>query len=270
MAKYRKIDPVIWNDKKFNSLSVPGKLAFIFILTHPHMTSVGAMRSSLIGLSAELFGVSEKAFREAFDKGMLKADEDACFIWAPKFLKYNHPESPNVVKAWPNALDLLPECGMKDELIIHLKGFLEGLHEGFIEGFLKAFGKPLPIQEQEQEQDKIFLPETTIPANGIPYQKIVDLYHSILTDLPRVRVLSEARKKQIKARWNSKYVTKGGIESNCLEFWEIFLNYISESNFLMGRVDPKPGHERWNADLEWITKEANFLKIFEGKYHKDG
>ena len=74
MGRYRKIDPRIWNDEKFRSLSDRGKLAFFFVLTHPHMTPIGAMRASIPGMAAEI-GWPEKAFREAFrealSKGML-------------------------------------------------------------------------------------------------------------------------------------------------------------------------------------------------------
>lgn len=269
MAKYRKIDPVIWNDKKFNSLSVQGKLAFVFVLTHPHMTSVGAMRSSLVGLASELTGVTEKAFRESFDKDMLKADEKACFVWAPKFLKFNPPESPNVVKAWVSALDLVPECDMKDQLILHIKGFLEGLHEGFLEGFLKAYGKPWPIQEQEQEQeqDKTILCGNSNEISTCPYQKIIDLYHSILPELPKVKVLSDERKKAIKARWLSG-LSSNGHKSHQIEYWDGFFNFIRSSPFLMGQVEPSPGRRHFIADMDFIFKKSNFIKIVEGKYHK--
>ncbi len=112
MAQYRKIDTRIWNDRKFSSFSDDGQLVFLFILTHPSMTSLGAMRATVAGLAAEK-GWDEnrfrKAFAEALTKGLLKADEKACFIAAPNFLKYNRPESPNVIKSWLKAADLLPE-----------------------------------------------------------------------------------------------------------------------------------------------------------------
>ena len=57
MGRYRKIDPRIWNDEAFRALSDRGKLVFLFILTHPHMTSLGAMRASTLGLAAELVAV---------------------------------------------------------------------------------------------------------------------------------------------------------------------------------------------------------------------
>ena len=183
MGRYRKIDTKIWNDEKFRALSDHGKLAFLFLLTHPHMTSLGAMRATLPGLATEI-GWTPKAFREAFmeafRKGMVKHDETASCLALPRFLKYNGPESPNVVKSWADALDLIPECDLKHEVIQSVKAFTEALTEGFAEALPKAFGKAfpkalpkaMPNQEQEQEQEQEPEPKTkSSRARFIPDQE---------------------------------------------------------------------------------------------------
>lgn len=142
MGRYRKIDPRIWNDAKFRTLSDRGKLTFLFILTHPYMTSLGAMRATISGLAEELHW-ELKAFREVFgeglSKGLFQFDAEASFLGVPNFLKYNPPENPNVVKSWGNILDLIPECQLKVELFEYVKDFLKG----FGAPFLKAMPKEL-------------------------------------------------------------------------------------------------------------------------------
>jgi len=164
MSKYRKIDVRIWNDAKFRDLSHNAKLVFFFLLTHPNMTALGAMRSTLSGLAEELdfeLEVFREAFREAFAKGMVKHDSKACLIALPNFIKYNQPESPNVVKAWVNSLDLLPECDLKNDVISlsanALKGYSKAFREALPEAFLKTYPKSMPNQEQEQEQEQELL-----------------------------------------------------------------------------------------------------------------
>ena len=157
MSRFRKIDTRIWNDKKFRALSDRGKVAFFLLLTHPHMTSLGAMRGTLAGLAEELGWTPEafrEAFREALSKGMAEHDSEACLIALPNFLRYNAPESPNVIKAWVGALDLLPECPLKIRVIARAKAFVEGLTEGFQKAFAEGFGKTSPYQEQEQEPEQ--------------------------------------------------------------------------------------------------------------------
>ena len=160
MAKFRKIDPRIWNDAKFRDLSDRGKLVFLMLLTHPHMTSIGAMRGTVEGLASELCWPAKafrEAFREALAKGIAKHDERAALIWLPNFLKYNAPESPNVVKAWIGALDLLPECDLKLQAIQRSKDSAKALPEAFgkafEEAFGKAFAKTMPYPEPEPEPE---------------------------------------------------------------------------------------------------------------------
>ncbi len=144
MARYAKVDRRIWNDERFRGLSERGKLVFLFLLTHPSIDNVGRHARDIAGLAAEL-ELPAKAFQEAFgealSKAIVKHDLGASFIWLPNFLKYNKPESPNVVRSWPDAFDLIPECGLKGELYVQLKAFIKGLSEGFREAFAQAFPK---------------------------------------------------------------------------------------------------------------------------------
>ena len=121
MGRYRKVDTRIWNDAKFSSLGDKGRLAFLFILTHPNMTSLGCMRATIAGLASELgwtVDAMRNAVQDAVRYGMLDVNERASFVGLPKFLKYNPPTSPNAIsKAWIACLDLLPECPERDSAI---------------------------------------------------------------------------------------------------------------------------------------------------------
>lgn len=152
MAKYRIISPKIWNDAKFRELSDSGKLVFFMLLTHPHTSAIGTLRAFIQGLAAEL-GWDEKAFREAFqeglDKGLWKADLKAGLIWLPNFIKYNLPQSPNVLKSWVGSLDDCPECELKNQVFLAIKSLSESLSKAFGKAFREAFRDPLPNQEQD-------------------------------------------------------------------------------------------------------------------------
>ncbi len=162
----------IANDKRFCALSDDAQLVFITSLfAHQHMTSMGAMRGSVEGLAAEkrrwVRGRFERAFREIEKARMLYYDPSVCCIVLPNFLKHNEPESPNVVKNWPRAYELIPECKLKVDLLVAARAFLVGLQRrGFVEAFDEAFGmtsrkassktngKLYTNQEQELEQEQ--------------------------------------------------------------------------------------------------------------------
>lgn len=159
-AKYRKISVQIWNDQKFRQLSDDGKLVFIFVLTHPHMSAIGGMRGTTEGLAAELKWSPKRlseAFREATERDMVRYDEEACLMILPNFIKHNRPESPNVVVSWQKAFEEMPESYLKFELF----QCIERQSAAFPDTFAKAFGslreafeKSMPNQEQEQEQEQ--------------------------------------------------------------------------------------------------------------------
>jgi uncharacterized phage protein (TIGR02220 family) len=118
--RFRRVDSMFWNDRKVRGLSDDGKLAFLFVLTHPNLTALGAMRATLNGLAAELGWPSRRlrtALEPAITSGMLDVDANAAFIGLPNFLKFNTPQVRNHFRAWPAALQLLPECEGKQRLL---------------------------------------------------------------------------------------------------------------------------------------------------------
>lgn len=138
------------------------------------MTALGAMRSGLSGLAEEL-GWTTEAFREAFadvlSKDMAEHDPEACLIALPRFIKYNQPESPNVVKAWVGALDLLPECSLKTAVLLRAKAYTEDMTEAYAKAFAEAFAKAMPNQKQKQKQKQKNPPK---PPRGEPLRSLRD------------------------------------------------------------------------------------------------
>jgi hypothetical protein len=167
MSHYRKIDVRIWNDEKFNGLTDNGKLLFLFLLTHPHMTPLGGMRATLGGLADELKWskrIVNKHFSALMNAKFVLYDDKNHILIFRNFIKYNQPESPNVIKSWNYHLDLIPEGKLKAQLIQQTtqfinenfsKAFQEALPEAFRKALREPFAKGMPNQEQEQEQEHI-------------------------------------------------------------------------------------------------------------------
>lgn len=85
----------------------------------------------------------------------------------------------------------------------------------------------------------------------VPYQKIVDLYHETLPELPKVLKITEDRKRHLNARWK---------EHPDLDFWRDYFSKVKEKDFLMGKV------KNWKADFDFLINEKKFIKILEGGY----
>lgn len=104
-----------------------------------------------------------------------------------------------------------------------------------------------------------------------PHQKIIALYAEELPVLAQPRGWEGARATALQARWKfvltqcrpngEPYATD--LESG-LDFFKRLFAYIrTRCPHLVGVND-----RQWQADLAWIVKAENFLKILEGKYEK--
>ena len=274
MARYRKIDPRIWNDAKFAAVSDDAKLLFLFVMTHPHSTALGAFRATIPGLSAELnwpVARCREAFGQLTTPEMIEHDEQAGFIGLPNFLKYNRPESPNVVRSWSEGFDLIPECGLKDRLAARMKAFAEGLGEGFRKAFGEAFPEgchqcatptrkhPSPNQKQEQkqeqeqelEQDKDTMRRKRGGGDAAVVQAVVDSWNAI-EGVRHVRGIAGKRGATIKARL---------ADSDWRSNWQAALDRVGRSSFCKGG-----GDRGWVADLDWFIKSDTVTKLLEGKF----
>lgn len=107
-----------------------------------------------------------------------------------------------------------------------------------------------------------------------PAEEIVELYHAAMPDNPRVRVLNNARRKTIRARWKeaaSLECKPFGYSSreDGLEAWRQFFEVCAESDFLTGRAPAQPGKPPFLADIDFLMSPAGFAKCLENKYHRE-
>jgi len=119
-----------------------------------------------------------------------------------------------------------------------------------------TFPFPIPIPDNKEVPKGTSVPDPT-KTPLCPHQKIIEIYHEIIPEMPRIEVWDETAEGWLRARWKSdpKYQN--------LEWWAWFFRFIRESPFLMG--DKKD----WMADLRWMVRSQNFAKILNGAYHKD-
>lgn len=169
--KYRKIHVRMWGDAAVRALSRPqpnGQSLWIHLLAGSQTGIVpGLIASTEMGMAGALKWELE-AFRKAFGeasgdggrKVLAEADWEAGLVWVPNGIKYNPPQSPNVIVGWQQAWDELPECLLKAKAYLRLRAYVEDMGKGFQEAFEKHIASPsgrsweaLANQEQEQEQE---------------------------------------------------------------------------------------------------------------------
>ena len=102
-------------------------------------------------------------------------------------------------------------------------------------------------KEKEREEEK---KEREDKEKG-GYQRIADLYNEICISFPRIRSLSESRKKALKAR----------LRMFSVEDFKTMFEKAEASDFMKGSND-----RNWSATFDWMIKDSNMEKILEGNY----
>lgn len=99
-----------------------------------------------------------------------------------------------------------------------------------------------PPQETPTPVDRIQEPET---------HELVELWNSLVKDLPKVVKIGKARFRQI-----DKALTVFSMES-----WKTIFQKAEASDFLTGRDG------KWqNCGFDWVINQTNAIKVFEGNY----
>lgn len=90
------------------------------------------------------------------------------------------------------------------------------------------------------------------------HQQVIDAYHELLSDLPRVKAWSAKREGALNARITER--VRDGKPADTIEYWTSFFEEVRASDFLCGRSSD------FRCDLEWLLRPENFLKVIEGRY----
>jgi len=198
MARYRKIDIRIWGDAKFLQLDVVGRYLFLNLLSHPHMTPLGVIRTTRLGLYSEHQRLFDKeTFDVQFDllleRNLIKYDHEYAIVILPKFLRYNAPANPNALKSLEKHLSELPECPSVEQLWRDLEPYRERLGVTVRgNGCQQRLGVTVrgngcehrsPNQEQEQEQKQEQEQEVDSPPPPPQFKERARASRPIGTDL---------------------------------------------------------------------------------------
>lgn len=193
------------------------------------------------GYAAEIIRVATrtivKVFKELVDVGLLY--EKRVSMTAPKRLYLG--QIINDGKYIPRSEKSAPQTG-KSFTSVRAKFApheVQNLHPNDTEY------KDTDINDTELNKD--------ICHTATPYQDIVNLFNATCTTLPKVKMISEKRKKLIKGVYE--------VLNYDMDSLKVLFIKVSKSDFLLGK-----NKESWTCNFDWIMNQNNMIKILEGNY----
>lgn len=105
---------------------------------------------------------------------------------------------------------------------------------------------------------------------SVSCQDVVDAYHEILPEVPRIRALNDKRKNQIRTFWRKAGVITRQLDGHgfTMQDWRNYLSYVGENCRWM--FEERPNHQRgtvWHKKgFDFLLNDNTYLKVREGEH----
>ena len=123
---------------------------------------------------------------------------------------------------------------------------------------LEPPGIPSVNQEDDKPETQVRLGKDSLGKERegevrerVNYQLVADLYNEICVSFPRLRSLSESRKKAIRAR----------MKTYTPDDFKTLFKKAEASSFLKGH-----NKRNWSATFDWLIQDGNMAKVLDGNY----
>ncbi|EMW0029693.1 DNA replication protein [Escherichia coli] len=105
---------------------------------------------------------------------------------------------------------------------------------------------------------------------SVSCQDVVDAYHEIIPEAPRIRALNDKRKNQIRTFWRKAGVITRQLDGHgfTMQDWRNYLSYVGENCRWM--FEERPNHQRgtvWHKKgFDFLLNDNTYLKVREGEH----
>lgn len=297
MRDYAKAVPKMWHGKTFKALrkQPEGLVVALYLMTSPSSNMLGLYAQPVLYMAYET-GLGEegarKGLQQCIEAGYCSYDDESEFVWVHEMASYQIASelkgSDLRCKGIQKDYDALPDNPFLGEFFDR---YAEAFHlhgRRGEEGATQPPCKPLRSQEQEQEQEQE--KEKKEPDGSVgsaddqpgeiapgkpglpncPVQDLVDLYHEILPELPKVRLLNDGRRKAVGKLWRFVLTSKKSDGTPRAETAEQATAWIRDyfgrardNDFLMGRGYRSPEHAGWQCDLDFLLTDKGMKHVIE-------
>ena len=134
------------------------------------------------------------------------------------------------------------------------------------------------VEAEEKELSVASQPRRRRKAADVPKcpaDDVVALYHAVLPSLPRVRLMTDSRRRALRKTWGwvlsstkSDGSRRATTAEEALEWLRGYFVRASENDFLMGRTARQGEHAGWRCDLDFLLTERGMKHVIEKTQHE--
>lgn len=278
MAEYRTVRMSFWHDPFIEELDAKGKLLYLYLFTSPYTNNFGIVEVTRKKMAYET-GLSiqdiEKYLSELEDGKKLITDGG--WVWLVNFIKNQTRTSPRIIDGLKkDAPTVVPSKKLAESICSR---YPQVYDIDPIEGDTYTIPTPLgahtftytcPEFGSWKIEDGKGKGRGDQGPPDCPHDKIREIYHEALPELPRAVTWGPDRQDLLRTRWRETWerLRKKGEPhdiQDLLAWWVAYFARVRASPFLVGQVVDKDG-KAFFADLEWLVRPTNYAKVLDGKY----
>lgn len=126
------------------------------------------------------------------------------------------------------------------------------------------------ISSTNVEESAVAASKTEKKKSSLSCQQIVDVYHELIPEAPKVRALNDKRKNQIQTFWRKAGVITRQLDGHgfTLEDWKSYLSYVASNCRWMfeERQNPQRGTVWHKKGFDFLLNDNTYLKVREGEH----
>lgn len=292
MPRIRSIKPDYWKSEKLAS-RLPGpdgrEARRLFIGLWNFAEDHGVVRASAVYIRAELYPYDDDVTAADVERWLCLLEaggfivryqrDGSTYAWIRGFLTHQrikNPSNPSLPepseaeknRPTPETVEALPQGYPSPTPGLPVGGGggreVEEEEEGSGEPSAadaapmpaSAFGgipKPQLLLVEEDRRAKPQPPD--VPRTEAPEALMRAWNEKAHPSLPRVREMTKGRKKAATSRLRERPLAE----------WLAIIEQINASAFCRGER-PRPGHEQWRANFDWLLKPETATRVLEGTY----
>ncbi|RXW27752.1 DNA replication protein [Enterobacter cloacae] len=126
------------------------------------------------------------------------------------------------------------------------------------------------ISSTNVEESAVAVTKTEKKKSSLSCQQVVDVYHELIPEAPRVRALNDKRKNQIQTFWRKAGVITRQLDGHgfTLEDWKSYLSYVASNCRWMfeERQNTQRGTVWHKKGFDFLLNDNTYLKVREGEH----
>jgi len=284
MRDYGTISPKFWTGKTGKAIrgNLEAQLIAVYLMTGPHAESLGIFSCPIVYMSHDtglpIEGAS-KGLRSLIEAGFCQYDEETEEVFVVNMAAHQIAETLSAADKRCSWVKKELKKVASSQLVSAFNAIYSvaynlgesGSEEGQNTSPIEAPSKPLRSLELELELDKsakALSSSAKLPT--CPVERVVEVYHEVLPELPAVRLKTESRTRAIRKFWQWVLTSKKADSTRRAESSEQALAWLADyfgrvrdNDFLMGKTPKTGDHAGWKCDLDYLLTERGMKQVIE-------